>query len=96
MAFIGDDQIEEAGGDIPVALHHGLDRSRVETLGLIKVARFDHSAGFGEEPLKTPLPVGLIPEHLPVGQKENRIDPSGTDQNVDQSHGGPGLTGCRH
>ena len=95
VAFVGDHQVEIAGGERAVLGDHGLQGGDGDALGAVEAAaRAQHVAGVVAEMVGEGV-LGLCGQRDPVHQEEDAGDRAGLEQALDEGCRGTGLAGPR-
>src|SRR5690606_23290675 len=94
VAFVGDDQVEEAHIQLGKAVHHARVGGDVDARGLVDLAAFtDHTARLAGQVLLEGI-VCLHPQLLAVTEKQHTFGPAGSQQQLGQGDGNTSLAGA--
>ena len=87
VAFVSDDQVEEAHIELGEAIHHAWVSGDVDASGLIHFVGFaNHAAWLAGQVLLEGL-ISLHAQFLAVTEKQHTLGPAGTQQQLGQSDG---------
>ena len=94
MAFVGDDQVEEAHIKLGEAVHHARVGGDVDARGLVDLAGFaDHTARLAGQVLLEGV-IGLHAQLFAVAEEQHAFGPAGTQQQLSQGDGHAGFAGA--
>ncbi|MCY1523057.1 hypothetical protein D9M68_579400 [compost metagenome] len=94
MAFVGNDQVEEAHVELGEAVHHARVGSDIDARGLIDLVGFtNHAAWFAGQVLLEGI-IGLYPQFLAITQEQYTLGPTCAQKQLGQGDGHTGFAGA--